>query len=149
MTDLWTLAFSFRGRIGRAMHWFGVLLFILDLLILWIVALTVPVEFLVALTGFFGVIAGVWLAFAVVIKRLHDRDKSGWYVLLYFVAPGILQGIAEQAGRTQPMAIVVYVAGAALAIWAAVELGFFRGTVGPNRYGPDPLDRAAATVETQ
>jgi uncharacterized membrane protein YhaH (DUF805 family) len=27
----------------------------------------------------------------------------------------------------------------AITIWAIVELGFLRGTIGPNRYGPDPL----------
>lgn len=27
----------------------------------------------------------------------------------------------------------------AISIWALVELGFLRGTVGANRYGPDPL----------
>ncbi len=28
----------------------------------------------------------------------------------------------------------------ALAIWALVWLGCLRGTVGPNQYGPDPLE---------
>jgi uncharacterized membrane protein YhaH (DUF805 family) len=27
----------------------------------------------------------------------------------------------------------------AISIWALVELGFLRGTPGPNQYGPDPL----------
>jgi uncharacterized membrane protein YhaH (DUF805 family) len=31
----------------------------------------------------------------------------------------------------------------AITLWAFVELGFWRGTFGPNRYGPDPLDDAA------
>jgi uncharacterized membrane protein YhaH (DUF805 family) len=148
VTDIWTLAFSFRGRISRAMYWLGALLFLVDWLLLWIAFFTIPAGFFGASVGFIGVIVGFWLVFAVVIKRLHDRDKSGWYVLLYWVGPGLFQGIAEKAGRTQPLAIVVYVAGAALAIWAVVELGFLRGTAGPNRYGPDPLDRAAATAET-
>lgn len=26
-----------------------------------------------------------------------------------------------------------------IAIWALVELGFLRGTIGANQYGPDPL----------
>jgi uncharacterized membrane protein YhaH (DUF805 family) len=29
----------------------------------------------------------------------------------------------------------------ALMIWGFVELGCLRGTVGPNRFGPDPLQR--------
>ena len=148
MTNLWTLAFGFRGRIGRTMYWLGALLFAVDWLILWIAFFTLPAGFLGASVGFVGVIVGFWLVFAIVIKRLHDRDKSGWFTLLYLLVPGVLQAISEKAGRTQPLAIIVYVAGLALAIWAAVELGFLCGTVGPNRYGPDPLDRAAAPVET-
>ena len=30
-----------------------------------------------------------------------------------------------------------------LTVWAIVELGFRRGTAGPNRFGPDPRDGAA------
>lgn len=65
-------------------------------------------------------IAGLlWLALyrpglALSIKRWHDRDKSGWWVLIAFVP---LVG----------------------PIWALVETGFLEGTKGPNQYGPDPL----------
>ena len=33
-------------------------------------------------------------------------------------------------------------AGLVVAVWGLVELGFLRGTVGPNQYGPDPLEPA-------
>jgi len=37
----------------------------------------------------------------------------------------------------------------AISIWAIVVLGFLRGTRGPNRYGPDPLEgHTAAAVAT-
>ena len=48
------------------------------------------------------------------IKRWHDLDKSGWWVLINFI-PIIGQ------------------------LWCLVECGFGEGTVGPNRFGPDPL----------
>jgi|SRR5882724_5317860 len=48
------------------------------------------------------------------IKRWHDRNKSGWWILINLV-PYLGQ------------------------VWAFIELGFFRGTKGPNRFGPDPL----------
>lgn len=44
------------------------------------------------------------------VRRLHDRGKSGWWVLLYFV-PVIGQ------------------------LWLFLELGVLPGTRGPNRYG--------------
>ena len=31
----------------------------------------------------------------------------------------------------------------AVGVWAFVELGCLRGTIGPNRYGPDPLEPTA------
>ena len=55
----------------------------------------------------------IWISLAVQIKRWHDRDKSGWWVLINLIP---LIG----------------------AIWAFVETGCLRGTVGPNAYGPDP-----------
>jgi uncharacterized membrane protein YhaH (DUF805 family) len=47
------------------------------------------------------------------IKRSHDRGRSGFFVLLLFV----------------PL----------INLWAGIELMFFRGTSGPNKYGEDPL----------
>jgi uncharacterized membrane protein YhaH (DUF805 family) len=35
--------------------------------------------------------------------------------------------------------IILHLVSFAITIWAIVELGFLRGTIGPNRYGPDPL----------
>jgi uncharacterized membrane protein YhaH (DUF805 family) len=41
--------------------------------------------------------------------------------------------------------VILDLIGAAIAIWALIEIGFLRGTKGPNNYGPDPLlARAAA-----
>ena len=57
-------------------------------------------------------------------------------VLVFFVLPSVLQGMGEQTGNA---AYVLQLAAFAISIWALVELGFLRGTVGPNRYGPDPL----------
>jgi uncharacterized membrane protein YhaH (DUF805 family) len=85
---------------------------------------------------------------AVAIKRLHDRDKSGWWLLLFYFAPvvligiGTLLGVASVLGESAGggiLAMIFYVAGAVAGIWGFVELGCLRGTVGPNQYGPDPL----------
>jgi uncharacterized membrane protein YhaH (DUF805 family) len=35
--------------------------------------------------------------------------------------------------------LVASIAAIAIAIWGLVEMGFRRGTVGPNSYGPDSL----------
>ena len=51
----------------------------------------------------------------IAIKRCHDRDKSGWWICILFIP---LIGF----------------------IWWLVEFGFLQGTVGPNRFGADPLE---------
>jgi uncharacterized membrane protein YhaH (DUF805 family) len=56
---------------------------------------------------------------AVSVRRLHDLDRTGWWILLVFTLIGIIVLLA----------------------WYCM-----RGTVGPNRFGPDPL--AALPSET-
>jgi uncharacterized membrane protein YhaH (DUF805 family) len=78
----------------------------------------------------------LWISLALGAKRLHDRDKSAWWLLLFYVLPGALGNIGPYAGGPD---IVFTVASLAVSLWALVELGFLRGTPGTNRYGPDPL----------
>lgn len=68
-----------------------------------------------------GLLSGLWSliilipAILIYIKRFHDRDKSGWWVLI---------GLIPIIG----------------ALWLLIELGFLKGTDGPNRYGPPVTD---------
>jgi len=54
--------------------------------------------------------------FAVMVKRCHDRNKSGWYTLI---------------------ALVPY----AGFFWWVIDLGILEGHHGPSQYGPDPQNR--------
>lgn len=56
----------------------------------------------------------IWAGLGLAVKRFHDRDKSGWWILIQLIP---LVG----------------------AIWYIVETGFLPGTPGTNRFGPDPL----------
>ncbi|MEJ1967503.1 MAG: DUF805 domain-containing protein [Rhizomicrobium sp.] len=111
-----------------------------------------------ALCGVFYLLT-LWSALAVAVKRLHDRNKGAWWLLVFYVLPIILstpRNIAiwhavqdgtfialAQQGRTMeiggPIAIVAGGAASLIGLWAFVELYCLRGTVGDNRYGPDPL----------
>jgi uncharacterized membrane protein YhaH (DUF805 family) len=79
------------------------------------------------------------------IKRLHDRNKSGWWVVLFYGAPTVISVIASildgslESSPQLPMLLLLQVASLVISIWALVELGCRRGTIGHNRYGPDPL----------
>ena len=80
----------------------------------------------------------IWVSLALGAKRLHDRDKSAWWLVLFYVVPGILSSLANQ----MDFGFVLHLVSFAITVWAFVELGCLRGTVGPNQYGPDPLEAA-------
>ncbi|HUO97192.1 MAG TPA: DUF805 domain-containing protein [Rhizomicrobium sp.] len=89
--------------------------------------------------------------FAVYTKRLHDRNKSAWWLVPYVLVPMALSAFVIATGTwpyfyvgfwVGPMGMaraLAYLAGSLIGLWVLVELWFFRGTKGENRYGPDPL----------
>ena len=149
--DWTTLLFSFRGRINRGKYWLAALIYMavwivfIAAIFMWIGKLDFENLFSIAggalllwLIGFILFIAGAWSGLAVGVKRLHDRDKSGWWILLFWLGPGILSSW-QTAAPDLGGGFILALAAAAIAIWALVELGCLRGTPGPNQYGPDPL----------
>jgi uncharacterized membrane protein YhaH (DUF805 family) len=137
--DYGNLLFSFDGRINRAKYWIGALI----LLGVWIVVGGIGYWLLTSVNPWIGgillliVFVPAFIAgLAIAIKRLHDRDKSGWWVLLFYFVPSILSQIGQQIGGA---GLILSLGGFAISIWAFVEIGCLRGTVGPNQYGPDPL----------
>jgi uncharacterized membrane protein YhaH (DUF805 family) len=96
-------------------------------------------------------LVNMWINFALCVKRLHDRDRTGWWVLLQgilLVAAVILIAMAialpeEQKTAGFVVAGIVGTAAFAISLWLFIEIGFLRGTHGPNRFGPDPLGDAS------
>ena len=131
------LLFSFRGRINRLPFWLASIAVALVLIVLVILSFGLggPTEG-TALVIFVLYLPVAYVGLALGTKRLHDRDKSGWWLLLFYVLPGILQWLADMAGGA---GIILQVIALVLNIWALIELGFLRGTPWPNRFGPDPL----------
>jgi uncharacterized membrane protein YhaH (DUF805 family) len=94
-------------------------------------------------------IPGIWIGLAVGAKRLHDRNKSAWWLLLFYVLPGVLGGISNLLPGEGAAVIVAALLGFAILgiwIWMIVELGCLRGSIGDNQYGPDPLAPQPAAV---
>ncbi len=92
---------------------------------------------------------------AVSVRRLHDTDRTGWWILvpivLYGVGAMVLIGglMSRTAGSIAGMGALAIVGGLAMFagfIAAIVLLVFFcmPGTAGLNRFGPDPLDPSGA-----
>ena len=80
----------------------------------------------------------MWVYFATSIKRLHDRDKSGWWMVPFFAMPGLYNQFADRLPDSHadlPLTIAV----AVLCVWGFVEMYCLKGSRKTNRFGPDPL----------
>jgi uncharacterized membrane protein YhaH (DUF805 family) len=140
------LLFSFHGRINRKPFWLTTIAIVVIISIL--VGLLIVFAGAAFLTGDISALGGfallivifyiplLWISLALGAKRLHDRDKSAWWLLLFYLLPAVIGNAGPYAGGPE---IVFTVASLAISLWALVELGFLRGTAGPNRYGRDPL----------
>jgi uncharacterized membrane protein YhaH (DUF805 family) len=103
---------GFSGRAQRSAFWYWTLFNFLVSIVAQIIDVTLiggdtfmPVTNLLAL-------ALLLPSLAVSVRRLHDLDRTGWWLLLIFTIIGTL--------------VLLY--------WDCVK-----GTDGPNRFGPDPL----------
>jgi uncharacterized membrane protein YhaH (DUF805 family) len=77
-----------------------------------------------------------WFYVAASIKRLHDRNKRGWWMIPFVAATGLYSQFGGWfGGAAFFVGLPVFIA----TIWGVVEMCFLKGTSGPNRYGPDPL----------
>ncbi len=94
------------------------------------------------LTGIFS-LAVLIPHVAVQVRRLHDTNRSGWWILLPVVpyALGFALMIGGAAGTNPALVISGGILAFAGFVCAIVVLVFFclPGTVGPNRFGSDPL----------
>jgi uncharacterized membrane protein YhaH (DUF805 family) len=153
--DWQSLLFSFRGRINRAKYWLAVLAFVIADIVLglvgWVMGNGVVFQVLSFVVNLAVFISGI----AVCIKRLHDRDRSGWWLLLFYAGPVVVALVggfvfwaaADTFGTAADWSYLglrfCFLGGIALAIWGFVEIGCRRGTAGYNRFGPDPLKAQA------
>lgn len=137
--DFGSLLFGFSGRINRAKYWLACGIYAATTIIAWLLALVlgfgVPWFILIAIIYIAMIVSGI----AIGIKRLHDRDKSGWWLLVFYLVPGVLSGLGASIG----LHLIFSLASLAISIWMFVELGCLRGSTGANQYGPDPLPAQA------
>ena len=142
------LFFNFDGRVNRSRFWIAALIFaaIYAAMIILDYVTDQSVVFQ-AVNGMLGIVMLI-ASIAVGVKRLHDRNKSGWYLLLFYLVPSILVVIGVLIGAfVEDSTIIATVLGLlafAIGVWAFVEMGCLRGTIGVNQYGPDPV--APATI---
>jgi uncharacterized membrane protein YhaH (DUF805 family) len=112
--------FSPHGRISRSQYW---LRFALPVTVVYVILIglvsALAASGNTAAAGIFYVLwvifalAVFWPNLAILIKRSHDRNWP-WPFILIMMVP-LVQ------------------------FWPLIEIGFLRGTIGGNRFGPDPV----------
>ena len=141
MEELLEFLFGAKGHIERAQYWRSLGLFAAVILFA-AAAIAAPIFIVMVILVFIP-----WLmwAFAIHTERLHDRDKSAWWHLVFYVVPAVLGHFAKAAWFTEGTGMLLHyvlaLASFALTMWGLVEIGWLRGTAGPNKYGSIPLTR--------
>lgn len=79
-----------------------------------------------------------WVFAATSVKRLHDRDKSAWWVVPFFVVPGLINQFIDRIDNAY-IGFMLGLISFVLATWGGIELLFFRGSRKTNRFGANPL----------
>jgi uncharacterized membrane protein YhaH (DUF805 family) len=109
--------FSFQGRFPRRLYWGMRLLAIVPIFLAAVIAGAVRAggggEAATPLLLVPAYILCLWIMLAASVKRWHDLDKSGFWILV---------------------AMIPLIGG----LWEFIQAGCTRGTHGPNRYGEDP-----------
>ncbi len=153
---------GFSGRAARSEYW------------LWVLFCGVISALLHGLEGGAaqgspGPIGSVWSlatflpGLAVAVRRLHDTERSGWWLVLPLVVMVVLglavgavlvemQGVSgrvspETVAAMSPRLVALLFSAAAWLVVVGLFLVWFcsRGTAGSNRYGTDPLATEATT----
>jgi uncharacterized membrane protein YhaH (DUF805 family) len=162
---------EFSGRSRRKEYWMWVLLQILIYISFWVLILLVGGSALMAggadptaamAAGgaamiIFALYGLVWLAFlipgiAVAVRRLHDTNRTGWWILaplagyvVMFAGTAMAASSPDNPGLGGILAMV----GGLIALGLAITLLVFmllEGTKGPNKYGADPKGAASEEV---
>jgi uncharacterized membrane protein YhaH (DUF805 family) len=103
---------NFTGRAARSEYWFWTLFTVLVSIVASLIDLGLFRSFDFSPLSTIVSLGTLLPSLAVAVRRLHDLDRTGWWLLLVITVIG---------------AIV-------LLVWFCM-----RGTAGANRFGPDPL----------
>jgi uncharacterized membrane protein YhaH (DUF805 family) len=99
---------NFNGRAARSEFWYWTLFVFIVNIVANIIDMAIGIGVISVLASLALLLPGI----AVSVRRLHDLDRTGWWLLIAFTGIGIIL----------------------LIIWDCMK-----GTTGSNQYGPDPL----------
>jgi uncharacterized membrane protein YhaH (DUF805 family) len=135
--------FSFKGRLRRRDYW-------LCSLALGVAGMAIVLPLI------FGLVLGlkfeandprfslltlllIWPSAAILVKRIHDRDKTGWMAANYWGPWLVSLGLSfvPEFGLGG-FKVLLDIATTVVGVWYLIEFGFMDGTQGKNAYGPSP-----------
>jgi uncharacterized membrane protein YhaH (DUF805 family) len=137
---------DFNGRSRRKEYWMYVLLLIVVGIVIGIVEGILGLR---GMVGPYGPISALFLlatlcpSLAVGVRRLHDTNRSGWWLLIGY-GPFLLSMCLMLAGMlqfTMILSIIALIGFIVLLVFMVME-----GTKGPNQYGPDPKGAEGAAA---
>jgi uncharacterized membrane protein YhaH (DUF805 family) len=82
----------------------------------------------------------VWVYLATSVKRLHDRDKSAWWMIPFFVIPGLFNQFSDRLPDDSYAIMGLGLIAFVLCTWGFIELLFLKGSRKTNRFGANPLE---------
>ena len=131
---------SFDGRIGRQTFWIAMGVVGVGNVLACLAADYIQGDKLNAVVD----LAFNYPEFAIAVKRGHDRNLPIWLIGIFFAASVLLDlftvtGWAGSDDQPSTLALAFALPFAVLGLALLFELGFRKGTPGPNQYGADPL----------
>jgi uncharacterized membrane protein YhaH (DUF805 family) len=146
------------GRISRKTWWIGTLLLIVASFVLYFILGLVGLGVTSAFGPIIVYLALIFPALNIGLKRRQDRDNNGTDYKIFMGLSAVVTllqafrigydtvdlGNGMVVAAPGMIMSVVQLALGVFAIYIVVQVGFLKGTAGPNSYGPDPLGYAAA-----
>ncbi len=131
---------AFHGRIGRQTFWTALGAVLAANVVACYVAQQIGGDQLNAVVD----LAFTYPEFAIAVKRGNDRNMPLWPIALFFAGSVLLDflavvGLTGTNEEPSTLSLAITVPFTLLGLGLLVELGFRKGTPGPNRHGPDPL----------
>jgi len=129
------LLFSYRGRIRRKPFWLGIFL---PVTLMAIAIRFIPEDY--TYDGSVNMVSYAiltWILTAGFAKRLHDRNYSGWFQLIFIVPAATLYILTAIFGANTWIVALEF-ATLLIGFWIIIETGFISGTIGQNRFAEDP-----------
>ena len=114
---MFDMLFSYEGRYSRSQFWLSaccLISFTVMYAIVFCILSNLELKNETIAVGIGGLILLIYSNFCIVTKRLHDRNKSGWFQLIALIPFG--------------------------GLWLLIECGFLPGDSERNSYGDGPFN---------